>query len=114
MNAPAAASARIGPDAALCVPITVVGELFRGAQKSGRVAANLRRVENFSTGVKILAHDMETARRYGLIQHVLRLKGKPLTQNDAWIAATAMRFDLPLVTRDKHFDYVDGLKIVAW
>src|SRR5687768_952107 len=62
MSAPAAASSRIGPDAALCVPITVFGELFRGAQKSSRVAGNIRRVENFSSGVKILTHDMETAR----------------------------------------------------
>ena len=114
MNTPAAASARIGPDAELCVPITVLGELFRGAQKSGRVAANLSRVENFSTGVRILSHDMETARRYGLIQHALRLKGKPIPQNDAWIAASAMRFNLPLVTRDKHFDHVDGLMVIAW
>ena len=70
--------------------------------------------ETFATGVTLLSHDLETARRYGQVQHALRLKGKPIPQNDAWIAAIALQFDLPLVTRDRHFEHVDGLKIVAW
>ena len=35
--------------------------------------------------------------------------GKPIPENDIWIAATAMQYNLTLITRDSHFNYVSGL-----
>ena len=41
--------------------------------------------------------------------------GKPIPDNDIWIAAIARQFDLPgLVTRDGHFEWLPALKTSAW
>ena len=51
---------------------------------------------------------------YGNIKAELRKKGKPVPENDIWIAAIAQRYQLTIVTRDKHFKEIEsiGLKTV--
>ncbi len=93
---------------------TVVGELFFGAQKSARAEANLARVENLIDRVVVLECNTETARHYSQIKNTLRMKGRPIPENDIWIAAVAVQYDLTLATRDAHFAEVDGLKIETW
>jgi tRNA(fMet)-specific endonuclease VapC len=44
----ATVKARLAATAEVWVPSTVIGELFYGARKSGRVAENVRRVEEFA------------------------------------------------------------------
>jgi tRNA(fMet)-specific endonuclease VapC len=92
------------------IPSFVVGELCYGARKSGRVEANLARVDELVAGSTILVCDAETARQYGGVKNNLRLKGRPLPENDVWIAALALQHDLILVTRDAHFQEVESLK----
>ena len=42
------------------------------------------------------------------------LAGQRLEEFDAWIAATALRFSLPLATNNrKHFDGIAGLTLVG-
>jgi tRNA(fMet)-specific endonuclease VapC len=84
------------------------------ARKSEHVAANLARVEAFASAIKVLVVDVDIARRFGEIQQQLRAKGRPIPVADIWIAATAINHGLPLLTRDEHFQQVDGLRIVAW
>lgn len=90
-----------------------LGELFYGAQRSSRPRANLYQVEAFASAVAVLACDLETARRYGRIKDRLRAKGRPLPENDIWIAATALQYDLTLVARDAHFEEIDDLDLLA-
>ncbi|NJM99728.1 MAG: type II toxin-antitoxin system VapC family toxin [Phormidesmis sp. RL_2_1] len=96
------------------IPSIVVGELCYGARKSGRVEVNLARVDELVAGSTILVCDAETARQYGEVKNKLRLKGRPLPENDVWIAALALQHDLILVTRDAHFQEVESLKTAAW
>ena len=98
----------------LFVSTTVLGELHYGARKSAHSAANQARIEEFASSVSVLNSDAETARRYGEIKDRLRSKGRPIPENDIWIAACAMQHDLPLATRDDHFKDVDGLRIETW
>jgi predicted nucleic acid-binding protein len=44
------------------VPTTVVGELYYGAQKSGKRQLNIARIDGFAESNVILACDKETAR----------------------------------------------------
>jgi tRNA(fMet)-specific endonuclease VapC len=92
----------------------VVGELFFGAAKSGRPAENAARVERFAAGRSILPCDLNVARAYGAVRQHLREKGRPIPENDIWIAATATCHELVLVTRDQHFRDVDGLTVSRW
>ncbi|HVT57778.1 MAG TPA: PIN domain-containing protein [Thermoanaerobaculia bacterium] len=44
----------------------------------------------------------------------LRSKGRPIPENDLWVAAGARQHNLVLVTRDRHFNQVEGLVTEAW
>lgn len=92
----------------------VLGELYFGAVKSGRPEANKARAEEFATSCPLVVTDRVTAFEYGIVKTELMRKGKPIPENDVWIAACALQHDLILVTRDGHFEYVEGLRFEAW
>jgi tRNA(fMet)-specific endonuclease VapC len=92
----------------------VLGELFYGARRSGRVASNLARLEELAAKFTVLNCDVSTARHYGEIRDLLRAKGRPIPENDIWIAAHAQQYELTLVTRDAHFSAVEGINIEVW
>ena len=98
----------------ILVSSTVLGELYYGARKSGRPAVNLSRLDEFAASVSIISCDAETARYYGQTKEGLRLKGRPIPENDIWVAAVALQHSMPLATRDEHFRDVDGLRIEKW
>jgi tRNA(fMet)-specific endonuclease VapC len=96
----------------LCVP--VLGELRYGALASIRVEQNLARLDQLVCSMLVLPCDQTTAASYGAVKHQLRGKGKPIPENDVWIAALAQQHKLTLVTRDSHFEAVDGLLLELW
>jgi tRNA(fMet)-specific endonuclease VapC len=96
------------------IPSIVLGELYFGAEKSEQVQQNLTRADNFAQQTGVLACDAETARWYGIITNRLRLRGRPIPDNDIWIAAVALQYDQILVTRDAHFREVQDLKLERW
>jgi tRNA(fMet)-specific endonuclease VapC len=101
-------------DAEVFVSSTVLGELYYGARKSAHVVANLARIEQFASSIQVLNCDAATAQLYGNIRDGLRSKGRPIPENDIWIAAVALQHGLPLATRDDHFKEVDGLRVENW
>ncbi len=96
------------------LPSIVLGEMYYGAYHSGRSADNLARVEQFAAGRVVLGCDTATAKIYGQILHKLHLKGRPLPDNDIWIGAIAVQHGLTLVTRDAHFQEIEGLTVEGW
>jgi tRNA(fMet)-specific endonuclease VapC len=96
------------------VPAIVLGELYFGAEKSGRAEENRQRVDTLADRWTIHDCDRVTARHYGRIKNQLRTQGQPIPENDIWIAALAKQHDLVLVTRDQHFSHVEGLKTASW
>jgi tRNA(fMet)-specific endonuclease VapC len=93
----------------LCVP--VLGELRYGALASSRIEQNLGRLDEFSKTVAVLPCDSETAIYYSAIRFDLRRKGRPIPENDVWIAAIARQHRLTLLSRDSHFEEIEGLDI---
>ena len=96
------------------IPSFAIGELCYGARKSGRVQANLAKVDELIATSTVLVCDAETARQYGKVKNKLRLKGRPLPENDIWIATLALQHNLILVIRDAHFQEVANLQTIAW
>jgi len=94
--------------------LTIIGELLFGAEKSRDAEANRERVHRLIEVCPLAPHDLETAARYGVVKALLEKKGRPIPENDIWIAACALRHDLTLATGDGHFEYVDGLRFEAW
>ena len=93
------------------VPSIVLGKLYFGAHRSARAEDNISRLDEFAERSAILHCDRLTAKHYGQIKHKLKVGGTPIPENDIWISALSQQFNLTLITRDKHFSAVDGLKL---
>jgi len=96
------------------LPIIVIGELYYGAAFSTQIEKNTSELKKITGLYQSLSLDEETTIVYGNIKSALRKKGKPIPENDIWIAAIAVQNDLPLVTRDNHFKEIDELSLIAW
>jgi tRNA(fMet)-specific endonuclease VapC len=99
---------------ALFVPSIVIGELYFGAVKSRNRFQNISMIDKFVSQNIILNCDIDTAREFGEIKYQLQLKGKPIPENDIWIAAIAKQHQLRLVTRDEHFRLIESIEIENW
>jgi tRNA(fMet)-specific endonuclease VapC len=98
--------------AILYLPVTALGELIYGAHKSAFTTKGLAQIEDFLQLCAILGVGERTARHYGRLSAELALIGKPIPQNDLWIAAIAIEHNLPLATHDQHFSFVPGLTLL--
>lgn len=78
--------------------------------------ANRVELEKFldSPRVGILPVDEEVAEYYSKIYLSLKEKGKPIPTNDMWIAATAMKNGLFLLSYDEHFKEINDLYLYSW
>jgi len=105
---------RLSKAAQVFVPAIVLGELYFGAQRSKQVEKNVSRIRELVASVNILSCNSITAIHYGNVKNYLKLKGRPIPENDIWIAATAIQHGLILVSRDEHFIDIEGLQIDRW
>jgi tRNA(fMet)-specific endonuclease VapC len=93
------------------VPVIVIGELCYGAYKSANPAKHLTQLKSFLANCMILSADEITADIYGSIKTTLAKKGKPIPENDIWIAAFSQQHKLPLFTFDAHFSSIDSIEL---
>ena len=92
----------------------VLGELYYGAERSIRVDENIQRINEFASTTVVIGCNQETARQYGQIKNALRAKGRPIPENDIWIAAQALQHQVTLVARDDHFKEIDAISLERW
>lgn len=102
------------PSEPLFLPLVALGELYKGAEKSARPAKNRQLVDDFLQLAALLYPDLATADADARAAVALEAKGQLIPENDLWIAAIALECDMPLATRDAHFQRVDGLSIITW
>jgi tRNA(fMet)-specific endonuclease VapC len=107
---PAAAAAFADADEVF-LPFAVKGELRYAAIHSRRPAANLERLALLFDECPAIPSDDLVEREYAAIRAELRAKGRPIPENDIWIAACARSRGLPLLCRDQHFALVDRLEV---
>ena len=93
--------------AELYLPLTALGELRYGVRHSGQRRAE-EQLEQFLREVIILYPNEETTRAYAALKHHLAVKGRPIPENDIWIAATAQSHGLHLYCIDAHFNELAG------
>ena len=92
----------------------VLGDLYYGAWKSTQKVANSAKIDALAAKSTVLPIDAVTAWQFGKIKSALRTKGRPIPENDIWIAALAKQYGLTLLTRDAHFKEVDGIEVENW
>ena len=96
------------------LPLITLGELHFGAAKSGRPEANAARIDDFAATCTSVGLDEATTQHYGALKAELRRRGRPIPENDIWIAASALRHRMIVVTRDQHFDHIENLDTETW
>lgn len=101
----------------LGVPAIVEYELRYGLLRLPAEAASSRlmALAQFLRPMQILPFDSDCATHAARIRVELEAAGKPIGAHDTLIAATAMRYQAALVTRNvREFSRVQGLQWVNW
>ncbi len=93
------------------LPYVVCGELLFGAINSSKPKQNLKNFRAFINRCTILNSNYPVAEAYANIRKELKEQGKPIPENDIWIAAACIVYEVPLATRDRHFEYIPGLDL---
>ncbi|MEL6834348.1 MAG: type II toxin-antitoxin system VapC family toxin [Bacteroidota bacterium] len=93
------------------IPVIVLGELFYGANLSKQIEKRVAQIRTFAAKVTVLNCDSVIAEMYGEIKSQLRRDGKPIPKNDIWIAALAKQYKLSILSNDKHFTYIKGVRV---
>ena len=98
----------------VAIPVIVLSEYRYGIAHS----RNRKRYEEWLTAYlarfRILDVDEETTIFCRDVRTELKSAGTPIPSNDVWIAALCRQHRLPLLSRDRHFDAVPGIRRLAW
>jgi tRNA(fMet)-specific endonuclease VapC len=106
--------ARVREAQQVYLPIIVLAELYFGAEKSPDPERKRQQIDRFLPLVEVLQTTAQTARKYGVIKAELEARGERIPDNDIWIAALAMEHQIPLASRDQHFERISGLSSLKW
>ncbi|PYX86247.1 MAG: hypothetical protein DMG70_01095 [Acidobacteria bacterium] len=98
----------------LAVPVIVLGEYRLGIAQSRHRKDYENWLREWIAAVRVLDVDERTTHHYATIGLELKGMGKPIPTNDLWIAALCRQHSLSLLSRDRHFDLVAGLRRIDW
>ncbi len=98
----------------ICLSVVTEAELLFGVAKRPEARKLRVAVDEFLTAIEVLPWSSATARRYATIRAELEGRGKPLGALDLLIAAHAVEHDAVLVTNDRAFGAVPGLRLEDW
>ena len=98
----------------LALPVVAIGEYRYGIEQSRHRARYRRWLEELICDCLVLNITEQTTHHYAAIHSELRHMGKPIPTNDLWIAALCREHELSLLSRDRHFDVVAGVRRVEW
>jgi tRNA(fMet)-specific endonuclease VapC len=97
----------------LALSVVSLGELYEGVYYSQDPEASEASLQRFlNRELTILGIDEETCKLFGRERGRLRAIGQRIGDMDLMIAATALQYDLTLLSNNRrHFDRIDGLRI---
>ncbi|HTM35873.1 MAG TPA: type II toxin-antitoxin system VapC family toxin [Terriglobales bacterium] len=98
----------------VAIPVIVIGEYRYGIAQSRYRARYERWLEGLIGDCIVLNITNETTRYYAAVNYELRQAGNPIPTNDLWIAALSREHHQPIVSRDHHFDAVQGIRRISW
>ena len=96
------------------IPVIVLGEFRYGIANSKHRESYEAWLDSQLPYFDILAVTDETTIAYASVRAALKRSGRPIPANDAWIAALALQYRLPVLSRDHHFDAVPDLERKTW
>ena len=114
LDGDAAVGDALRAQARAAIPVIVLGEFRYGIAQSRRRSSYEAWLDTSLIHFDVLPVTDETAIAYAALRLALKVSGRPIPANDAWIAALALQHQLPVLSRDQHFDAVPGLDRRSW
>ena len=98
----------------LYLSFQTVAELYQGAEMRNWGIKRRKQLDEWIGYFVILLPDDATARVWATIRATRKRLGQPISPQDAWIAACAVRHNMPLLTHNaKDYVSIDGLVIIS-
>lgn len=98
----------------IAIPVVVLGEYRYGIAQSRERRRYEQWLAQYLPTFQSLDVDEQTTIPYAAVRSELKKAGTPIPSNDVWIAALCRQYSLPLVSRDRHFDFVAGIQRLNW
>ena len=97
------------------VSVVTLAELQAGVLAARDTQTRARRMATLDVlgDIEILPVDADVARIWAQLRVSLAEAGRRINVNDLWVAATAARHHLPVVSQDDDFQAVDGMSGVV-
>jgi len=98
----------------IAISIVTIGELRAGVLSAKELLVRDRRLETLTRALTFdpLPIDLVVASNWAQLRVALQNEGKRMPANDSWIAATAIAYDMPVLTQDDDYQDVPGLKVL--
>ena len=101
-------------DPPFIVSFMSLAELRRWTLERNWEEKRRQELEAYLTRYLILHSDDQMCDRWAQAINSARLRGRPIAPADAWVAATALLLDVPLVTHNRtHYIGIDGLRVIS-
>ncbi|MEX1006339.1 MAG: type II toxin-antitoxin system VapC family toxin [Acidimicrobiia bacterium] len=102
------------PPEQISVSVVTIGELRLGVLAAADGPTRARRLDTLTLAevLEPLPVDRDVASVWAVLRLALRDAGRRMPMNDSWIAATALTYEMPVVSRDADYDGVPGLDVI--
>ena len=98
----------------LVISFQTQAELLRGALAANWGAQRRQHLESRLNKYVVEPSSYALSLRWAQAMDSARRNGRPIAAADAWVAATALHLDVPVITHNRnHFIGVDGLTIIS-
>ena len=94
----------------LAISFMTAAELYQWSVARKWGASRIQLLEQRIASYLLIPPDLDLCRAWGQLRAECQVQGLTIDSQDAWIAATALRYSLPLVTHNPdHFRAISGL-----
>jgi predicted nucleic acid-binding protein len=96
------------------ITLMTVAELFQWAAMRNWGQPRLEALERYVGRYMLLELDITTCRLWASVRTSRAALGAPISPQNAWMAATALRYDIPLVTHNaQDFVHIPTLQLIS-
>ncbi|MEM8641430.1 MAG: type II toxin-antitoxin system VapC family toxin [Cyanobacteria bacterium P01_G01_bin.54] len=97
----------------LALSFMTLAELFQWAMVRNWGDRRINQMEDYLSDYLVIPVDQQLCRTWANIRLERQKVGQTISSQDAWVAATAIRHDLPLVTHNRQdFQGITGLQLL--
>ena len=96
------------------ISFMTLAEMRRWALEQNWGVAKCEELEEYLSTYLIVFADDDLCNLWAEAKNSAKQNGKPIDTADAWVAATALLLNVPLITHNRtHFEGVEGLTIIS-